>query len=65
METVKELAKVMHEQCPYESKMNGRCEYHDDLVRAVHVVSGMVKIMLVVQGVLTAAIFVHMGFMSG
>jgi hypothetical protein len=39
---------------------NGRCNFHEDLVKGISDVGGMVKIILIVQAVLVLAIFTHM-----
>ena len=58
--TVEALAKVMHEQCPYES--NGRCSYHEDLVKAISMVKGRVDVVLVIQLIVFGLVTFHMGW---
>jgi len=43
--TVEQLLKHIVEDCPYK-QINGRCEYHDDMVKATYSVRGSVKVLM-------------------
>lgn len=60
IKTVEALAKVMHDQCPYES--NGRCSYHEELVKGLSKVTGRVDIVLAIQLIIFGLVAFHMGW---